>query len=91
MPKLTWNIGNPGGMNGPFYSIVKSNGNVVAMQITEKHYAEFIKTMGDVSEGDFDTIHEAGKKLKKILKRDHAKVDDGLEDYLIRAVFEALS
>ncbi len=41
--------------------------------------------------GDFDAIHEAGKKLSEILKRDKAKVDNGLEDYLIRAVMESLS
>jgi len=85
-----WNIGLPSGINGPFYSIVKSNGNVVAMQITEKEYAEMIKKMGDATEGDFDTIHTAGKRLSKILKRDRVKVGDGLEDYLIRAVMEAL-
>ncbi len=85
-----WNIGLPGGMNGPFYSVISSEGRVIAMQITEKEYAEQIKIMGDVIGGDFDTVHEAGKRLSKILKRDGAKVAIGLEDYLIRAVFESL-
>jgi hypothetical protein len=87
---MTYNIGLPGGMNGPFYSIIKSNGNIVAMQITEKKYAEMIKTMGDAMEGDFDTTHAAGKRLSKILKRDKVKVPTGSEDYLIQAVMEAL-
>jgi hypothetical protein len=60
------------------------------MQITEEHYAELIQTLGNAADGDFDTIHEAGKKLKKILQRDRATVESGLEDYLIRAVMEAL-
>ena len=88
---MTWNIGSPGGMNGPFYSIVKSSGNVVAMQITEEVYAKMIKTMGDAFDGDFNTIHEAGKNLKVIFKRDKVKNMDGLEDYIIRAVMEALN
>ena len=42
-----------------------------------------------VSKEEFDRIHEAGKKLKGILKRDGVRGLDGLEDYLVRAVEEA--
>lgn len=42
---------------------------------------------------DFDTIHEAGRKLREILKRDRAEsaVDVGAEDYVVRSVIEAMS
>jgi hypothetical protein len=37
-----WNIGQPGGPAGPFYSVVAQNGNVIAMQVTEEKYAQLI-------------------------------------------------
>lgn len=42
-----------------------------------------------VSKEEFDSIHETGKRLKEILKRDRVRGLDGIEDYLIRAVEEA--
>jgi len=38
----TWNVVEPGGMGGPFYSVVSSTGRVVAMQIPDKSVAEMI-------------------------------------------------
>jgi len=37
-----WNVGQPGGMNGPFYSVVKPNGNLVALQIPDEITAKLI-------------------------------------------------
>jgi len=37
-----WIVGQPGGMNGPFYSVIKPNGNIVAMQIPDREMAELI-------------------------------------------------
>lgn len=41
---------------------------------------------------DFDTVHEAGRRLGEILVRDGTRtaVDVGAEDYIVRAVIEAL-
>lgn len=39
---LRFNVGQPGGPQGPFWSIVASNGNVVALQITTEAYARRI-------------------------------------------------
>ena len=38
-------IGLPGGMNGPFYSVVTESGRVIAMQICNKQEAELIKQL----------------------------------------------
>lgn len=41
----TWNIGEPGGMNGPFYSVIAANGNIIAMQIPDRKVAELIASI----------------------------------------------
>jgi hypothetical protein len=82
-----WIIGKPGGTSGPFWSVVSQSG------ITEDKWAEMLATSGNAFKGDFDTIHKAGKRLKKIIKRDiklKSIIDEGSEDYVIRAVIEAL-
>ncbi len=89
MSKL-YTIGLPGGMNGPFYSVIRSDGNVVSMQITTEEYAEMIRAAAEIKAGNFDTISTAGKRLTKILKRDKVKGFEGMEDYLIRAFAEAV-
>lgn len=95
MPK--WNIGLPGGPAGPFYSVVKPTGQVIALQITDKRYAELIADLGAILNCDFDTVHEAGRKLGDIFRRDFPDnapdewpVEEGAVDYVIRAVIEAL-
>ena len=45
-------VGLPGGMNGPFYSVVTSTGRVVAMQIVEKEDAEFIAEIPSMKRHD---------------------------------------
>jgi hypothetical protein len=37
-----WNVGLPGGPAGPFFSVVKPNGNIVAMQIVDRETADMI-------------------------------------------------
>lgn len=39
---MKWNIGEPGGPNGPFYSIVSETGRIVALQIPDKATAQMI-------------------------------------------------
>jgi hypothetical protein len=93
MSKVTWNIGEPGGPSGPFYSVITSQGTVVAMQITEQKYAQLLQWAGNAFEGDTDTVQEAAKRLRKIFERDamNEYTDDiGLEVYLVGAVVEAL-
>ena len=47
LPPTPWNIGEPGGPSGPFYSLVAVNGNVIAMQIAERRYAELFAAAPD--------------------------------------------
>lgn len=44
LPERPWHVGEKGGMAGPFYSLVNSEGRVVAMQIPEREVAEFLAT-----------------------------------------------
>lgn len=43
--KEIWMVGEKGGMNGPFYSVVSSTGRVIAMQIPDKEIAEMIASI----------------------------------------------
>lgn len=42
MTEKSWNIGGAGGPAGPFYSVVKPDGQIVAMQILTQEMAELI-------------------------------------------------
>lgn len=59
-----WNIGLPGGMNGPFYSVVKANGMIVAMQIPDRETAELIasipllQALAESADGMMDCFNE---------------------------------
>lgn len=92
-----WIIGEPGGPSGPFYSVVSQSGRVIAMQIIDRRIAEALVKMHHAIIGDFDTTHEAGKKLGDILSRDfpdnapdELPIDEGAYDYVVRSVAEAL-
>jgi hypothetical protein len=88
-----WIISQPGGPSGPFWGVVSQFGEVVAMQITEDKWAKLLIKSGNAYRGDFDTIHKAGKRLKEAAKRDiklKSIIDEGSEDYIVRAVVEAL-
>lgn len=89
-----WNIGLPGGPAGPFYSVVKQNGNVIAMQIPDKEKAQLIAKLGEILDRDFGVVRETRNRLSDILERDFPNgnypiVNGGL-DYTIKAVIEAL-
>ena len=45
MTEKSWNIGGPGGPAGPFYSVVKPDGQIVAMQILTQEMAELIASI----------------------------------------------
>ena len=87
---MKWTIGLPGGMNGPFQSVVAANGNVLAMRVPSKETAELIASLGDILDYDFDTVNHAGKTLRKIINNDGADIPDGVNDYLVRSVIMAL-
>ena len=87
---MLWNIGEPGGPSGPFYSVVRQDGRVIAMQITQRQYAELLQRAGQAMDGDFDTIDLATKRLKEIFKDSIFSVDEGSEAYIVRSVVEAL-
>lgn len=40
-----WNVGQPGGPSGPFYSVVSSTGRVIAMQIPAEKDALLIASL----------------------------------------------
>lgn len=48
-----WTIGKPGGLNGPFYSVVSSDGEVIAMQIPSRKNAERIANIPKMAHVDF--------------------------------------
>ena len=61
--------------------------------------AELLVKLSRAMAGDFDVVHEAGKRLRAILERDFpqsaegwvgAVIEEGAEDYVVRAVMEAL-
>jgi hypothetical protein len=89
-----WIIGKPGGPSGPFWSVVSRSGEVIAMQITEDKWAELLVKTGNAVRGDFNTVHEAGKRLRSIIDNDVSSkcpiIDEGSEDYIVRCVVEAL-
>lgn len=35
-----WNVGDPSGMNGPFFSVISSTGQVIALQVPGRKLAE---------------------------------------------------
>lgn len=87
-----WIVGEPGGPSGPFYSVVSQTGEAIALQVVSQERAEQIAKLGAILDMDFDTVTSAGRKLKHILNRDNADslIDPGAEDYIVRAVIEAL-
>jgi len=90
MPK--WSVGNPGGPNGPFYGVVSQTGEVIVLQAGSKERAELIAKLGAIIDYDFNTVHEAGRRLRQTLTREktESSVDLGAEDYVVRLVIEAL-
>ena len=88
---MKWNVGLPGGMNGPFYSVVASNGKVIAMQIPELETAELIASLGDILDCDFDVIGNAGQAFMNEVKNDGVKdIPPGIDHYILRTAVYAL-
>ena len=88
---MKWTIGLPGGMNGPFYSIVAANGNVIAMRIPSKETAELIASLGNILDYDFETVTIAGRNIRRIINSDGIKdIPEGTSDYLVKSVILAL-
>jgi len=56
-----WNIGLPGGPSGRFWSLVNSEGNVVAMQITSEANARLIAAAPELLEACKVFMHEWNK------------------------------
>lgn len=87
-------IGQPGGPSGPFYSVVAQNGELVAMQIVSKYWAEVIRRSGEAISGDAKFQEQARRRLYAIIERDYPNeykpIDTGAYDYVIRAVIEAI-
>lgn len=40
-----WNVGDKGGINGPFFSVVGADGRIIALQIPERETAETIASI----------------------------------------------
>lgn len=87
---MKWNIGEPGGPSGPFYSIVSDTGRIIALQISDREMAEKISKLGPIIDYDFDTIQAASKRLRILFEDDKFKVADGVNNYIIRQVIHAL-
>lgn len=49
-----WIAGQPGGPQGPFYSVVSSTGRVIAMQIPDKEIATTIATIHNLWDAKLD-------------------------------------
>jgi len=81
-----WNIGQPGGPSGLFWSLVNPDGNVVAMQITSEANAKLIaeapklfvalKTIRDAFWTDGEDLEDRIDDLKEIAKQAIAKVEE---------------
>lgn len=86
----------PGGPNDPFWGVMTQSGLIIAPQMATEEYAKFLVQAGNAAQCDFETIQTASIKLREIMKRDLKKEDDdlpvdrGAENYVIRAVMEAI-
>ena len=58
MTEKSWNIGGPGGPAGPFYSVVKPDGQIVAMQILTQEMAELIASIPQL-QAEVERLREA--------------------------------
>lgn len=88
-----WMLIPPGGPSGPFWGVMAQNGNIKALRMVDRATAEFLVLAGNAVQCDFDIVHNAGIRLREILKRDHPTtsiIDEGAEDYMIRSVLEAV-
>lgn len=86
-------VGQPG-PNGPFYSVVRQSGNIVALQIPDEATAKHIALLVEILDDDYDN-RAAGIRLNRIIKRDipdpvKPVVIDGGFGYVVRSVIEAL-
>lgn len=45
-----WNVGEPGGPAGPFYSVVTPEGHIIALQVPERDMAEKIASIPQFNE-----------------------------------------
>lgn len=61
-----WILSPPGGPAGPFWGIVTQSGKVIALQILERKHAEVLRIVGNVVQGDEDTIIEIEKYTDEI-------------------------
>ena len=52
-----WNIGEPGGPSGPFYSVIKPTGQSIALQIPDREMAERIAMLPSMSK----IVHSQGR------------------------------
>lgn len=43
-----WNIGQPGGINGPFYSIIAEDGQIIALQVPDEKIAKLLASVPDL-------------------------------------------
>jgi len=88
----------PGGPSGPFWGVMGiPMGPIVALQMANEQSARFLVQAGNAALCDFDTVHEAGIRLRDVFKKDfpdstldEMPVKPGDEDYVIRAVMEAI-
>lgn len=88
----------PYGPAGPFWGVMGTPmGPIIAMQMANKQYADFLVQAGNAAQCDFDTIQDAAKKLTEIMardfpdkSRDEMPVKPGEANYVIRAVMESL-
>ena len=94
---MKWNVGRPGGPQGPFWSVVRQDGRIIALQIPDEENARLIASLGDIVSCDPDTVQEAKKRLYKIMRRDFPDkeaddlpIEPGAYGYAIRSAIEAL-
>ena len=77
-----WNVGEPGGPAGPFYSVVSQSGRIIAMQIPDKDIAEKIAKMPELDSALQDGIEHVRDLLSvfnntwKALGRTEAQVEN---------------
>lgn len=64
LPPLPWTIAQPGGPDGPFYGVVASNGNVVALHIFDEQTAVLITKLPQLL-----SLLKTAEKLKQSMER----------------------
>lgn len=77
-----WIVGQPGGPSGPFYSVVSSGGNIIAMQVPDEVIANRLAALPALEEDNMHQRQHIQDLLTRIRSADKriAELEAALDD-----------